>query len=119
MNKEFSKRKDIWIVNLDPTIGAEIKKSRPAVIISSDSIGKLPIKLISPITKWKTYFEKNLWHIKIAPNDNNGLSELSAVDVLQTRCVDVQRLVKKIGDITDQEMEQITLGIGGIIEYST
>jgi mRNA interferase MazF len=36
-------------VNLDPTIGAEIKKTRPAVVISSDAVGKLPIKLIVPI----------------------------------------------------------------------
>ena len=36
------KRGEVWLVNLDPTIGAEIKKTRPAVIISSDLVGVLP-----------------------------------------------------------------------------
>jgi mRNA interferase MazF len=41
------KRGEIWLVNFDPTIGAEIKKVRPAVVISSDAVGKLPIKLMA------------------------------------------------------------------------
>ena len=50
INPELPKRGEIWLVNFDPTVGAEIKKVRPAVVISSDSVGKLPIKLIAPIT---------------------------------------------------------------------
>ena len=44
------KRSEIWMVNLDPTIGAEIKKTRPAIIVSGDSIGTLPLKVIVPVT---------------------------------------------------------------------
>jgi mRNA interferase MazF len=111
-----AKRSEIWIVNLDPTIGSEIKKSRPAVIISSNDISKLPLKLISPITKWKDYFEDNIWHIKLLPNPLNGLSDESAVDVLQTRCVDTGRFVKKIGSLTTGEMEEIIISLTSIIE---
>jgi mRNA interferase MazF len=68
INPELPKRGEIWLVNFDPTVGAEIKKLRPAVVISSDSVGKLPIKLIAPITDWKTYFSANFWHVKIEPN---------------------------------------------------
>lgn len=50
INPDLPKRGEIWLVNFDPTVGAEIKKVRPAVVISSDSVGKLPIKLIAPIT---------------------------------------------------------------------
>ena len=46
------KRGEIWLINLDPTIGAEIKKTRPAVVVNSDYIGKLPLKLVVPITNW-------------------------------------------------------------------
>jgi mRNA interferase MazF len=42
------KRGEIWLVSLDPTIGAEIRKTHPAIIISSDYIGKLPLKLVVP-----------------------------------------------------------------------
>ena len=44
---------EIWLINLDPTIGAEIKKTRPAVIVSDDAIGKLPLKIIVPITDYR------------------------------------------------------------------
>jgi mRNA interferase MazF len=36
-------RGELWLINLDPTIGAEIKKIRPAVIVNDDSIGILPL----------------------------------------------------------------------------
>jgi mRNA interferase MazF len=52
-------RSEIWLVNLNPTIGSEIRKTRPVVVISVDSIGKLPLKLIAPVTDWKTHFELN------------------------------------------------------------
>ena len=51
------KQGDIWLINLDPAIGAEIKKTRPAVIISDDSLSKLPLKVIVPITDWKDRYE--------------------------------------------------------------
>ena len=44
------KQGEICLINLDPTIGAEIKKRRPAVIVNDNSLGKLPLKIIVPIT---------------------------------------------------------------------
>ena len=73
-----------------------MRKFRPAVIISSDGAGILPIKLIAPITDWKQNYDSNLWHIKLFPNKSNGLSKISAVDALQVRGVDKKRLIKKI-----------------------
>ncbi|MEH1832329.1 MAG: type II toxin-antitoxin system PemK/MazF family toxin [Nostoc sp.] len=55
------KRGEIWLANFDPTVGAEIKKVRPAIVVSSDGVGKLPIKLIAPITDWKEYYADNIW----------------------------------------------------------
>jgi len=85
INPDLPKRGEIWLVNFDPTVGAEIKKVRPAVVISSDSVGKLPIKLIAPITDWKIYFSSNFWHVKIEPNSINRLNKDSAIDTLQLR----------------------------------
>lgn len=111
------KRGEVWLVNFDPTIGAEIKKSRPAVVMSSNAIGKLPIKLIAPITDWKPYFESNLWHIRIDPEDSNGLSKVSAIDALQLRGVDTQRFIRKLGHLAETTMEEITIVIAVVIEY--
>lgn len=44
---------EIWLINLDPTVGAEIRKTRPAVIVSEDAIGLLPLRVIVPLTDWK------------------------------------------------------------------
>jgi mRNA interferase MazF len=71
------KRGEIWLVNLDPTIGSEIQKTRPAVVISSDFIGKLPIKLVVPVTDWKASFASDLWHISLESNSQNGLTKIS------------------------------------------
>jgi mRNA interferase MazF len=43
-------RGEIWLVNLEPTVDREIRKTRPCVIINDDAIGVLPLKVIVPIT---------------------------------------------------------------------
>jgi mRNA interferase MazF len=50
------KQGEVWQITLDPAVGAEIKKKRPALIISADALGKLPLKIITPITDWKEHF---------------------------------------------------------------
>ncbi len=115
-NAETPKRGDIWLVNFDPTIGAEIKKIRPAVVISSDAVGKLPIKLIAPLTDWKPYFADNLWHVKIEPDMANNLTKASAIDALQLRGVDLQRFIRKLGIVSDITMSAISTAIVTVIE---
>ncbi len=115
---ETPKRGEIWLVNFDPTIGSEIRKSRPAVVISSNAVGRLPIKLIAPITDWKSYFTQNFWHIKIEPNTTNGLTKISAIDALQIRGVDLQRFIQKLGNADSSKMQEISIAILTILEYS-
>lgn len=103
-NAEIPKRGEIWLVNFDPTVGAEIKKVRPAVVISSDAVGKLPIKLIAPITDWKSYFSQNFWHVKLEPDANNGLTKVSGIDALQLRGVDLQRFIRRLGNLSEVKM---------------
>jgi mRNA interferase MazF len=110
-------RGDIWKVNLDPTIGAEIKKSRPVVVISSDAVGLLPIKLVAPLTEWKDYLAHNTWHVKVLPDGSNGLSKVSAVDTLQLRGVDQQRFIEKIGTVSSEILRLIVTSIAAVIEY--
>ena len=117
INPDLPKRGEIWLVNFDPTVGAEIKKVRPAVVISSDSVGKLPIKLIAPITDWKIYFSSNFWHVKIEPNSINRLNKDSAIDTLQLRGVDLQRFIRKLGSISEITMLEIIASIATVIEF--
>jgi len=62
------KRGEIWLINLDHTIGAEIRKTRPVVIVSSDDVGVLPLKVVAPITDWKVHYADVPW---IAYSDQN------------------------------------------------
>ncbi|ELR99603.1 type II toxin-antitoxin system PemK/MazF family toxin [Gloeocapsa sp. PCC 73106] len=98
-------------------MGTEIKKIRPGVIISSDAAGRLPIKLIAPITDWKDYFGNNFWHVRIEPGAKNGLTKVSAIDTLQLRGMDTQRFIRKLGEISESQMTEITLAIVTLIEY--
>ena len=110
-------RREIWLVNFDPTIGTEIQKTRPAVVVSSDAGGRLPIKLVAPITDWKAYFAPNIWHVRIEPEPTNGLTKVSAVDTLQLRGMDKQRFIQKLGEVSPTTMEEIVLAVTAIIEY--
>lgn len=115
-NPEIPKRGEVWLVNFDPTLGTEIKKTRPAIVISSDAVGKLPIKLVAPVTDWKPYFAKNIWHVKLEPSADNGLSKISSVDALQLRGVDQQRFIRRLGHLSDEIMASIAIAIMTIIE---
>jgi mRNA interferase MazF len=110
------RRGEVWLVNFDPTIGTEIRKIRPAVVISSNNIGILPIKLVAPITDWKDWYVGNLWHIKLNPNADNGLSKDSSVDTLQLRGVDTQRFIRKLGSLSPDELNSIVIAIVTVIE---
>jgi mRNA interferase MazF len=111
------KRGEIWLVNLDPTVGAEIQKTRPAIVISSDYIGKLPLKLMVPITDWKDSFALDLWHIRLDPSNENGLTKPSAADALQSRSLDTRRFIRKIGILSASDLQEITRAIAAIIDH--
>jgi mRNA interferase MazF len=78
---------EIWLINLDPTVGAEIRKTRPAVIASDDAIGILPLKVIVPITDWKDRYAVAPWMVRLEPDATNGLEKSSAADAFQVRSV--------------------------------
>lgn len=111
-------RGEIWQVKFDPTLGAEIRKTRPALVVSSDAVGRLPIKLVAPITDWKARYAPNVWHVRIDPDAANGLEKPSAVDVLQLRGMDIIRFVRRLGEISPEKIEEVVLAIGAVIEYS-
>lgn len=109
------KQNEIWLINLDPTVGAEIKKIRPAVIVSDDALGKLPLKIIVRVTDWKETFAIAPWMVKILPNQNNGLSKPSSADCFQVRSVSKERFVKKIGTINQVESEKIKTSLSKVL----
>ncbi len=59
------KRGELWLVDLNPTIGQEIQKTRPVVVISSDFLLSIPMRIIIPITSWQEKFINRPFMVKI------------------------------------------------------
>ena len=113
------KQGEVWLINLDSTIGAEIKKNRPAIIVNDNSIGKLPLKIIVPLTNWKEKFEIAPWMIKIEPSRENNLGKNSAADCFQIRSLSEKRFIRKIGQISKEKIEEIKDGLTRVLSIVT
>lgn len=101
------KRGEVWLVNLDPAIGAEIRKSRPCVIVSRDAFALLPLRIVVPITAWDDRFAVAPWHIPIERTKENGLRKKSSADTFQVRSISEQRLMRRVGQLSDDVMSSI------------
>lgn len=99
------KQGTIWRVNLDPSVGAEMKKNRPCVIVNSNRIGKLPLKIVAPLTDFKKLYKKVPWMVVVKPTKANGLLKASVIDLFQVRSVSQKRLVTKLGIIDGNIMD--------------
>jgi mRNA interferase MazF len=90
---------EIWLVSFNPTTGQEIGKKRPAIVVSSDQVGKLKLRTVVPVTDWKDAYVNYPWMIKINPNTENNLSKESAIDCFQVKSLSTDRFIQKIGDV--------------------
>lgn len=109
------RKSEIWLINLDPTVGAEIKKTRPAIIVSEDAIGILPLRVVVPLTDWKERFEIAPWMVRIDPDTANSLGKPSAADAFQIRSVSQARFIKRIGRISNVHLQEILKAIQIVI----
>jgi mRNA interferase MazF len=101
------KRGEIWRISLDPSIGAEIRKTRPALILSVDAIGSLPLRVVVPITGWKDKFAQATWLVRVEPDSANNLEKPSAVDTFQVRSVSETRFVDLLGMVSATDMARV------------
>ncbi len=94
------KRFDVYLVNLDPTIGSEIKKTRPCLILSPDEMNRyIATVIIAPMTtKGRSYPSRVECHFQ-------GQDGLIVLD--QIRTVDKARLVRRLGRIDDQAQTDV------------
>jgi mRNA interferase MazF len=109
------KQGEIWLVSLDPAVGSEIQKTRPAIIVNDNTLGKLPLKIIVPLTDWKDRYETAPWMVKIEPDKTNKLAKPSSADCFQIRSVAEQRLIKKIGQVNIAIMVDIRKALATVL----
>jgi mRNA interferase MazF len=109
------RRGEVWLIYLDPTSGARVQKTRPAVIVNEDAIGILPLRVIVPITDWKERYEIAPWMVRIDPDSENGLHKPSAVDALQIHSVSQSSFSDRIGKVSSAQLQKIVKAIQTVI----
>jgi len=105
------KRGQIWLVDFDPAVGAEIRKFRPAVVMSVDAVGRLALRIVVPITDWKPAYAAYAWFVSIPATSANKLHKHSGADAFQVKSISENRFVSHLGEITSAQAEAIAEAI--------
>jgi mRNA interferase MazF len=100
------RRGDVFLVSLDPTVGAEIQKTRPAVVIQNDVVNRQsPIVIVAAIT---SQFDEPIYPTEtLVRAPEGGLRVDSVVLLNQIRSVDRARLVRRLGALSTNTMSKV------------
>ena len=106
----YPQRGEIYLVNFDPTIGSEIKKTRPALILQNDVSNQYsPITIVAALT---SQFTEPLYPTEVLIKVPEGDLQVDSVALLnQIRSIDKQRLIKRLGILESVTMEQVDRAI--------
>lgn len=97
----YPRRDEVWLIALDPSQGAEIRKTRPCLVVSPDEMNEpLQTVVVAPMT---TTIRRYPTRVDVTFGGKRGQVALD-----QLRAVDRQRLVRKLGDITDKSAQEVS-----------
>lgn len=109
------KQKDIWQVYFDPIVGSEQAGNRPAVVVSGNMMNEyFNVIIVCPIT---SSIKNYTGHPILKPNKTNCLKRESEVMVFHVRSLSNLRFKKKIGRVSDNELEEINVTLNKILKY--
>jgi mRNA interferase MazF len=113
------KRGDVLWVNFDPTVGAEIKKIRPAIVIQNDTANRLsPITIVAAIT---SKFDDELYPTEVSIRSGEaGLKQDSVITLDQIRSIDRRRIIKKLGTVSKITLKRVDYAIKislGLVDF--
>lgn len=109
------KQKDIYLANLNPSMGNEQSGIRPILIISGNAMNdNFGVVITCPLSSKIKNFSGC---IVLSPDDLNKLSEKSEVLTFQVRTIAKERLMKKIGEISEYQFQAIKKGLNEILTY--
>lgn len=109
------KQGEIWEMYFDPTEGREQSGRRPAVIISGNLLNKyLEVVIVCPLTTSVKDYKGN---VVLQPNEANGLGKPSEILTFHIRSVSKQRLRRKLGSISNEQLNAVKNGLDDILRY--
>jgi len=115
---ELSKRGEIWLIDWSPSRGSEQAGFRPALIIQTDAANSNPRYPNTIVMAISTKGKPVPFHVVLKPCKSNGLSEVSYVKCEQILTVSKERLLRKLGAIGTEELQQIKLAVRLVLEVS-
>jgi mRNA interferase MazF len=104
-------RGEVWIVQFEPSVGAEIRKLRPAMVVSVNSIGRLPLRIVVPLTDRQPAFARLPWFVYLPAAPANGLTKDSGADAFQVKWVSENRLVRCLGIVTTAQLADVASAV--------
>jgi mRNA interferase MazF len=107
---------DIYWVNLDPTIGDEIQKKRPVVVLNGGHEKHLRLAIVVPITSWNPAWENNPFFVPLESTAKNGLKKKSVIDCFQVRAISHRRFLEKLGVITLDDIFRVKKSLALILD---
>lgn len=122
MGREESKiiphRGEVYLVSFDPTVGAEIRKTRPALILQNDIGNRYsPVTIVAAMSSWRG---EPLYPTEVLLETSGGAFKTGSLVLLnQIRTIDKQRLIKKMGVLNSETMQNVDKALKislGIVE---
>jgi len=109
------KQREIWLANLNPTKGREQRGIRPVVIVSGNAMNDhMDICIVCPVTsKIKNY----AGCVVLKKDKLNGLKEDSEIISFQIRTIAKERLIRKVGEITPEQLKNLKMGLIEVLHY--
>ena len=109
------KQRDIWMADLNPVIGSEQQGIRPVVIVSGNSMNdNLGICIVCPLSsKIKNY----AGCIVLTKDGLSGLEQNSEIITFQIRAISKERLIRRLGEITQVQLNIVKKGLNEILTY--
>ena len=109
------KRGEVWFVDFDPKKGAEMGSVHPAIVMSRDDTGKLPLRVIVPITTFQPQFEGVPWMVELDATTGNGLSHKSVADCFQPRSFDLSRFIRRAGQMDTALVDKVARTVADVL----
>ena len=98
---------DLYLVNLDPMIGDEIRKTRPVVVVNGGDSQNLRLAIVVPVTGWRSRWEGNPFFLTLEPEPRHGLRKKSVVDCIQIQALSHRRFIRFLGSLSEEELDHL------------
>ena len=108
-------RGEVWTFSSGKGNKEGLSQTHPVLLLSSDALAVLPLRVIVPLVPWKDQFTSAPWMVRVPPVLNSGLELVMAADALQLRSVSASRLKTKLGSLPDRLVNEVAEAVSLIL----